>query len=208
MEYLAIIATILLVDLVALVSPGPNFVLVSSAAIVQSRKQALWTAGGIATGSLTWAAAAALGIVSVFEVFPLLGLLLKVVGVAYLIYLGVGLLRSKGFEPTQGQSLNPEAKSGAKGFWRGLMVNMTSPKSAAYYASVFAAFLTPEMPAWVLVVLVSSIAALSLVWHLVLAIGLSAAPIKAKYIAASKYVERLFGGLLVLLGLRLALDTS
>lgn len=205
MEYLAIIAAILLVDLLALVSPGPNFVLVSSTAVAQSRKHAILTASGIATGSLAWAVAAALGIVSVFEVFPLLGLLLKVVGVAYLIYLGVTLLRSKGFQPTQGQ--NPKTQGVAKGFWRGLMVNMTNPKSAAYYASVFAAFLTPEMPVWVLIFLVSSIAVMSLAWHVVLAIGLSAAPIKARYILASKYVDRLCGGLLVLLGVRLAWDT-
>lgn len=204
MEYLAVIAAILLVDLLALVSPGPNFVLVSSAAVAQSRKHALWTAGGIATGSLTWAAAAALGIVSVFEVFPLLGLLLKVVGVAYLIYLGVTLLRSKGFQPTQER--DPQTKGGAKGFWRGFMVNMTNPKSAAYYASVFAAFLTPEMPVWVLIVLVNSIAVMSLAWHVVLAIGLSTAPIKARYISVAKYVDRLCGGVLVLLGLRLAWD--
>lgn len=205
MEYFAIIAAILFVDLLALVSPGPNFVLVSSAAVAQSRKHAMWTACGIATGSFAWAAAAALGIVSIFEVFPVLGLILKVVGVAYLIYLGVKLLRSEGFQAAEGQ--NSKADGRAKGFWRGFLVNMTNPKSAAYYASVFAAFLTPEMPNWVLFVLVSAIALMSLVWHVVLAIGLSAAPIKAKYISVSKFVDRLCGGMLVLLGLRLAWDT-
>ena len=156
MEHLALIAAILLVDLLALVSPGPNFVLVSSAAVSQSRKHAIWTACGIATGSFAWAAAAALGIVSVFEVFPLLGLILKVVGVAYLLYLGVNLLRSNGFQPQERRDRN--ATGEATDFWRGLLVNMTNPKSAAYYASVFAAFLTPEMPTWVLIVLVSTIA--------------------------------------------------
>ena len=204
MEYLPVIAAILLVDLLALVSPGPNFVLVSSAAVAESRRHAIWTAGGIATGSLAWAAAAVLGIVSVFEVFPILGLLLKVVGVAYLIYLGVTHLRSKGIQPTQGQ--NHQKKGGVKGFWRGFMVNMTNPKSATYYASVFAAFLTPDMPGWALIVLVSSIAVMSLAWHVVLVIGLSAAPIKARYISVSKYVDRLCGSLLILLGLRLAWD--
>ncbi|MEO0569534.1 MAG: LysE family transporter [Pseudomonadota bacterium] len=204
MEYVAIIAAILFVDLLALLSPGPNFVLVSSAAVAQSRKHAVWTACGIATGSCAWAAAAALGIVSIVEVFPVLGLILKVVGVAYLIYLGVKLLRSQGFQAAEGQ--NSKTDGGARGFWRGFLVNMTNPKSAAYYASVFAAFLTPEMPGWVLFVLVIAIALMSLVWHVVLAIGFSATSIKAKYISVSKYVDRLCGGLLVLLGLRLAWD--
>ncbi|MEO1283926.1 MAG: LysE family transporter [Pseudomonadota bacterium] len=205
MEYSAIIVAILFVDLLALVSPGPNFVLVSSAAVAQSRRHAIWTACGIATGSFAWAAAAVLGIVSIFEVFPVLGLVLKVAGVAYLIYLGVTLLRSQGFQAAEGP--NSKADGAAKGFWRGLLVNMINPKSAAYYASVFAAFLTPEMPNWVLFVLASAIALMSLTWHVVLAVGLSAAPIKAKFVSVSKYVDWLCGGLLVLLGLRLAWDT-
>ena len=205
MEYLAIILAILLVDLLALVSPGPNFVLVTTAAVAQSRKHAIWTGCGIATGSFAWASAAAMGIVSVFEVFPVLGLILKLVGVAYLLYLGVKLLRSQGFQ--RGEQKNPEVKGVAAGYWRGLLVNMTNPKSAAYYASVFAAFLTPDMPIWVLAVLVIAIAGMSLAWHILLAIGFSAPPIQARYISVSKYVDRLCGGLLVLLGLRLALDT-
>lgn len=205
MEYLALILGILLIDFLALVSPGPNFVLVSSSAVAQSRRQAIWTACGIATGSFAWAGAAALGIVSVFEVFPVLGLILKVLGVTYLIYLGVKLLRSQGFQPS-GRT-DPKIEGGATGYWRGLLVNMTNPKSAAYYASVFAAFLTPEIPAWVLIVLVSAIALMSVAWHLMLAIGFSAAPIKTRYISVSKYVDRICGACLILLGLRLAWDT-
>lgn len=205
LEYLALIAAILLVDLLALVSPGPNFVLVSSAAVSQSRKHAIWTACGIATGSFAWAAAAALGIVSVFEVFPLLGLFLKVVGAAYLLYLGAKLLRSNGFQPKERRDQN--APGEAAGYWRGFLVNMTNPKSAAYYASVFAAFLTPEMPTWVLILLVSAIALMSLAWHVLLAVGFSAAAIRARYISVSKWVDRLCGAFLVLLGLHLALDT-
>lgn len=205
MEHLALIAAILLVDLLALVSPGPNFVLVSTAAVSQSRKHAIRTACGIATGSFAWAAAAALGIVSVFEIFPLLGLILKVVGVAYLLYLGIKLLRSHGFQPRARADQN--ASSEATGYRRGFLVNMTNPKSAAYYASVFAAFLTPEMPLWVLIVLVSAIALMSLAWHVLLAVCFSAAPVQARYILVSKYVDRLCGAFLVLLGLRLAWDT-
>ncbi|MEJ6396063.1 LysE family translocator [Gymnodinialimonas sp. 2305UL16-5] len=202
MEYLALILTILFVDLWVLVSPGPNFVLISSAAVTQSREHAIWTACGIATGSFTWAAAAALGLASVFEVFPVIGLILKLVGAAYLIYLGLTLLRSQGF-----RRLQKKAEDGRTGYWRGFLVNMTNPKSAAYYASVFAAFLTPDMPVWVLGFLVSAIALMSLAWHLLLAIGLSAAALRSRYIAFSKYIDRLCGGLLVVLGLRLACDS-
>ena len=129
MDHPAINAAILFVDLLALVNPGSNFVLVSSTAVSQSRTHAIWTAAGIAAGSFAWAVAA-LGIVSVFEVFPLLSFLLKVVGVAYLIYLGITLLRSKGFKPTPGR--HSKTLVGIKGSWRGFMANITNPKSAAF----------------------------------------------------------------------------
>lgn len=205
MEFLPIIAAILFVDFLALISPGPNFVLTTSAAVSKSRRDALWTAWGIAAGSFAWAGAAALGIASVFEALPVLGLILKTVGIAYLIYLGIRLLRSKGFQPRIGQTI--DANSGIRGFWRGLLVNMTNPKSAAYYASVFAAFLTPDMPIWVLVLLVVSIAAMSLVWHVLIAISFSTTRIQARYISVSKCVDRLCGGVLIFLGLHLAWDS-
>lgn len=205
MEYLVLIITILFVDFLALVSPGPNFILITSSAVSQSRKHALWTGCGIASGSLVWASAATLGIVSVFEVFPLLGLILKAVGVVYLIYLGVRLLRSRGYQLSEERFKGTEGVTA--GYWRGFMVNMTNPKSATYYASVFAAFLTPEMPVWLLVVLVTAIGLMSLIWHAMLAFGFSATSVQRRYIALSKYIDRLCGGLLVYLGIRLALES-
>ncbi|MEL7253822.1 MAG: LysE family transporter [Pseudomonadota bacterium] len=203
MDFFAVILAILLVDFLALISPGPNFILVTSAAVAQTRRHAVFTALGIASGSLIWASAAALGIASVLEVFPVLGLILKGVGVIYLIYLGIRLLRSQGFQQSD---RHKKPQSLASGFWQGLLVNLTNPKSAAYYASVFAAFLTPDMPLWVLILLVGAIAAMSLAWHGVLAVGFSAAPVRARYISLSKTIDRMCGGLLIVLGLRLAWD--
>jgi RhtB (resistance to homoserine/threonine) family protein len=206
LEYAPIIAAILFVDLVALISPGPNFILITSSAVSKSRSHAVSTAFGIATGSFVWAAAAALGIASVLEALPILALALKIIGSAYLIYLGIKLLRSRGLEVPSGP--NRPAETGAKGFWRGFLVNMTNPKSAAYYASVFAAFLTPDIPVWVLIVLIGAIASMSLAWHVLLAIGFSATRVKTRYVALSKSIDRFCGAVLVLLGLRLAWDSQ
>ncbi|MEM9422648.1 MAG: LysE family transporter [Pseudomonadota bacterium] len=180
-------------DLLALISPGPNFILTTTAAVSKSRHTALWTACGIATGSFVWAAAAALGIASVLETFPLLAFGLKILGSAYLVMLGVKLLMSRGFEQS---SQKAATASGINGFCRGFIVNISNPKSAAYYASVFAAFLTPDMPAWVLVFLIVCIAAMSLSWHVIVAVSFSATHMKAKYISASKSIDRLCDGVI------------
>jgi threonine efflux protein len=209
MDYLVdcapIIGAILLIDLLALISPGPNFVLVTSAALSQSRRIAVWTACGIAAGSLVWATAAALGIASVFAALPVLGLIIKVAGIAYLLYLGVKLLRSQGYKPPDGQH-GPTVR-GLSGFSRGLLVNMTNPKSAAYYASVFAVFLTPDMPMTVVVALVVAIFLMSLGWHVLLAVGLSVPRVQARFVSMSKHIDRLCGAVLLFLGLRLAWES-
>lgn len=205
MEYLAIIATILLVDLLALISPGPNFILVTSAAVSQSRGHALLTGLGIAAGSLFWATSAALGLAAVFEALPVLGIALKTLGIAYLVYLGIRLLRSQGFQTNSERA--GKTDTGRRSFGRGFLVNLTNPKSAAYYASVFAAFLTPDLPMWVMILLVAVIAIMSLLWHCFLAVALSAQRVQTRYVAVSKLVDRVCGGMLIFLGLRLAWDS-
>lgn len=177
----------------------------TSATVSKSRRTALWTASGIATGSLLWASAAALGVASVLEALPPLGFVLKALGIAYLVYFGVKLLRSKGFAEAGGEDRGGESEAG--GFRRGLLVNMTNPKSAAYHASVFAAFLTPESPAWALVVLVGSIAGMPLGWRMAPALGFSTTRVKARDVSISKHADRLCGAALLFLGFRLARDS-
>lgn len=155
-------------------------------AIVRSGRA--WGRGGIPF----WALSTALAIAVVLEALPWVAFILKVLGITYLLYLGLRLLRSKGFALEIGKTARAEQDT--HGFWRGFFVNLTNPKSAAYYASVFAAFLTPDLPVWVLVVLVVSIAALSLIRYLFLAIVLSSSTIQARYAPMSKWSDRVCDG--------------
>jgi threonine efflux protein len=187
MDHLPLVLMILAVDWLAMVTPGPNFLLVTQAAMRRSRRYAGFSALGIATGSLVWCLIAAFGLAAVFAAVPFLAAFLRLAGAAYLVYLGVALWRGAG--PIGADEREP-APSAWRGYRRGLLVNMTNPKSAAYYGSVFAAFMVPGLPSWLQATVIALIAAGSVVWHLTLALLLSTRGARRVYAAATRPLGR------------------
>ena len=86
------------------------------------------------------------------------------------------------------------------------LVNLTSPKSAAYFGSIFAAFLSDQIAIWVLAVLIGCLFLMSILCHVSLALAFSWDFIRAPYIRFSKVIDRMAGALLVVFGIRLLSD--
>ena len=203
-ENFGLVIAILPIHFMVMISPGPNFILLSTTALSVGRATAVKAAFGIAFGSLLWMTAAAFGISIILETLPVLGVLLKITGGFYLIYLGVRLLRSNGMAgPLKRKHSN---KAAINGFKRGLLVNLTSPKSAAYFGSIFAAFLTDQIASWVIAVLVGCLFLMSILWHVSLAVAFSWDFIRRPYVRFSRVIDRIAGAVLVLLGIRLLSD--
>ena len=110
-------------------SPGPNMFAVIGAALGNGRRAALLVVSGIASGTLVWAAMAALGLGAVFTAVPALLTALKFIGGAYLCYIGFRGLRAvlRGTEA----ALRPETRSlsDLAAWRRGFFVVMTNPKA-------------------------------------------------------------------------------
>lgn len=204
MEHIASLILILPVHYAVMVSPGPNFVLLSTMALSISRLAAVQAAFGVAVGSLIWMIAAALGISALLLALPALGTALKVLGGAYLIYLGIKLWRSKGAPTGSARTTSP--LSTISSFKRGLFVNLTSPKSAAYFGSIFATFLSDSMPFWFLGALIGGLFLTSIAWHVTLAVLFSTQAVRAPYIRFSKIINRVAGLLLIIFGVRMIGD--
>ena len=199
MESAVLILSILPVHVAMMISPGPNFLVLSSVALANGRREAVMAAFGVAIGSLIWMAAAAAGISVVLDAQPLLGFSLKVLGGLYLVYLGFRMWTSASTNHEVPQSSLTMSSS----FLRGLMVNLSSPKSAAYFGSVFAAFLSSTTSIFAVVVLVVTLFTTSVIWHCAVATSLSSAPVRRSYLDHSKAINRVSGAILFLLGLRL-----
>lgn len=116
--------------------PGPNLLAVAGAALGQGRNAAMFVALGVATAIFAWVTLAAFGLAALLSVFPSLLTALKFVGGGYLGYLAIRALRAaaRGGEPalrSDGANWTP-----LEAWRRGLLINLTNPKSALMWGAV------------------------------------------------------------------------
>mgnify|MGYP001793563557 CR=1 FL=1 len=138
MEHFGFVLAILPVHLMVMISPGPNFILLSTTALSVGRPTAVRAALGIAVGSLIWMTAAALGVSIILETLPVLGLLLKVAGGLYLIYLGIKLLSSNGMTAVTDPQNSEDVT--INGFGRGLFGQPYKSKISSILWQYFCSF--------------------------------------------------------------------
>lgn len=201
---LSVLATIWLLHMAALVTPGANVLLVSHLSASGSFRSAAAASLGITAGAAVWASAAVFGVGAVFAAFPAVRLLLQVVGAAYLLYVAFGLWRSGGPRPTS-PGEPPASMSNAKAFRLGVLTNLSNPKVALFFGSVFSASLPAHPTALLLSAAVALVIANALWWHLFLAYLFSRKAVQVGYGRYRDLFSRLAGALLGTFGLGLLL---
>lgn len=130
------------VSAVVICTPGPDTALTVRNAVMGGRAGGMWTAAGVAAGQGVWTVAASVGAASVLHASQPAFLALKVVGVAYLLYLGVQSLRaawSRWAQPAGRARPAPGLASGWA-FRQGLLNDLANPKMAAFFLSLLPQF--------------------------------------------------------------------
>jgi threonine/homoserine/homoserine lactone efflux protein len=189
---------------IGVVSPGPSFVLVARTAIAASRLDGLAAALGMGLGGALFGSLALLGLAAMLAHAGWLYLALKLAGGAYLVYLGVLVWRGAGGRITLAAGSAPgSARNAARSFWIGLATQVSNPKTAVIYASVFAALMPPAPPLWFVLVLPPLLFAIEAGWYAVVALVFSAGGPRAAYLRAKGAIDRLAGAVLAGLGIRL-----
>jgi threonine efflux protein len=203
LTYLPLLLSLLAVDLLAAISPGPNFVVVTQAAIHRTPRYAAGIVLGFVAANLLWCFAVVLGISALFKLAPWLYGAIKFTGGVYLIYLGVNLWRSKSHSPV---NIEPSIRrSVGAAFVRGLLTNLSNPKSVVYFGSIFALFLRPGTPGWVEAAAISIVMFNTVLWYGTLAALFSSSAVQRFYIAIKHPINRLSGAVMVGFGARLVL---
>ena len=202
MDYAAHFTLVASVALLAAISPGPNFVTITSAALA-SRRSGLWAACGVAAASLTWATLGAVGLAVLIARVAWLYEMLRIVGAAYLVYLGLHMLWGLRRRPN-----TKAVEQRGDGAWailrRGYLANMANPKSAAFVGSFFASVLPTDAPSWLFASTALTVASVSAAWSVCLALLFSTDAIRGGYARARGVITALLGVALVGLGARLA----
>lgn len=188
------------------VTPGLDTALVLRAALSQGRAHAYLTALGVASGVLVWGVAAAVGVSALLSASTVAYEVLRVVGAAYMVWLGVRLLRAalRGSE-----AVEPLAAAGPspwRGWQRGLLTNVLNPKVGAFYVAVLPQFLPPGVsPLAMGALLAVTHDVLGMLWFTALILGARRARRLLASRRATRAVDGVTGTVLVGFGLRLGL---
>lgn len=122
--------------LLAQAAPGPNLLAVAAAALGQGRRAALFVVFGITSGVFIWVTIVALGVGGLLTAIPELLVAFKVLGGAYLAYLGYKALRLAITGQNSAFSSDPGPTSGFVHWRTGLLVVMTNPKAALMWIAI------------------------------------------------------------------------
>ncbi|SAK87631.1 LysE family translocator [Caballeronia ptereochthonis] len=190
--------------------PGPSFVIVARNAIGVSRTDGLATALGMGVGGIFFGGIALAGLYTLLVAVEWLYIALKVAGGLYLIHIALKIWRGAA-QPmqmsTRSEAAAP-AKSARKSFWLGLTTQLSNPKTAIWYGSIFAALLPQHPPLWCYFVLPPMVFAIETGWYTIVALGFSSQRPREMYLRAKKWIDRVAAGVIAALGLRLVLTAG
>lgn len=203
MELILSLAGVLGALLVGAMTPGPSFVLVARTSMVASRIDGLFTALGMGIGAVVFAVVVLLGLQAALAAVPWLYLTLKVAGGLYLLYMAVRIWRSAREAMVIPGGAKTTRVSAKQSFLLGLFTQMSNPKTAIVYGGIFAALLPQNMPTAVYVALPFLVFLVEAGWYAVVAFALSADSSRATYLRSKMHIDRMAGGVMAFLGLKL-----
>lgn len=174
---------ILLIHLFALLLPGPDFFIVSSYAFKADFKKALLVVCGISLAVFIWIVVSLSGLKIVFDVFPIMKILLTFLGASYLLYLVFLLLKNL----NQKEHFENLSYTG-KPFMMGFITNISNVKAIFYFSSIFSS-LNFAYDFFTLTFLVCLLVAETFLYFLLVAFLFSNANIKNLYLKHSKKID-------------------
>lgn len=198
----------LIATVVFIMTPGMDTVFVLNSSLGESRKVGIFAALGVNAGILVHTFFAAFGLSVLLAQSAMAFMIIKYLGAAYLIFIGIKALFAK-YKAIDIQSDNVTEVNIGKSFRRGLVTNILNPKVALFFLSFFPQFVNhndigSSLP---FLLLGFTYVALGVVWYisLVLFVSLFADKLK-KQPAFQKYMNRISGFIFVLMGVKVAVS--
>lgn len=208
MDFVAGLFIIISVSSLAIISPGPDFLIVLRNALAYGRKQGIATALGIGCAIYFHIAYCMVGLALIISQSILLFTLIKWAGAAYLIWLGIGALRSEGWEMRAKDA--GVAKTPDKGLWHsfrdGLLTNMLNPKATMFFLALFTQVIAVDTPGAWKFAYGSTVAIMATGWFVFVSLALTHKSLRQALSRASFWIDRVTGVLLVGLGLKVLLS--
>lgn len=204
MTLTALIA-VYLVQLAAAISPGPAILLAARTGLQRGFTAGAWLSVGVGLGACFWAVAALFGLSILFQLAPALLSVMKIVGALYLLWFAWNIWRHAP-DPVVADPEGAEGPVTALSMLRlGLVTQLMNPKPALFFGTVFLTFVPPDAPAWAYAAILAMVFINDTGCAMLVSRVFSFERTRRAYLGLKTVFERLFGGLMALLGLKLAL---
>lgn len=198
-------STLMVVFALAAVTPGADFALVVRQSLVHGRRNAFATSFGIGLALLFHVSYTILGLGVIIAKSLILFNIVKWLGVAYLLYIGIKSIMSRGETDleTENSKKNNVRQSIKKAFLAGFTVNVLNPKAVFFFLSIFSTLVSPFTPMAVKFCYGLTLSSLLTGWFVLVSIFMTTPMVRFLYYRASKWIDRLCGIVFIALGIRL-----
>ncbi len=208
MEYLPIIFTVALVHLLAVISPGPDFIMVTRNSLIYSRKTGIYSAIGLGFGILIHIIYSLIGIGLIIAKSIILFNAIKFLGAGYLIYIGYKSLTSKSNNQLLERKTQTKDISRWKALRIGFLTNVTNPKATLFFLSLFTLVINPMTPFFVKLIMGTEMFFATIIWFSFVAFLVSHHLVKNRINKIQNTAEKFIGVILIGLGIKVALSSS
>jgi threonine/homoserine/homoserine lactone efflux protein len=204
---LGLVVTVVVAHLIALLSPGPDFILVVKSGIRNTTKNAIGVAFGIASANAIYIILCLIGVGAILASSIVVMTAIKILGGLFLTYIAFMALKSKRKDyEFINQSIdrgNPNQSSFLKEFNTGFLSGILNPKNPLFYLSLFSLVLDNNVSIWLKVGLGAWMTCLVFLWDAFIILVLSQEKVKSVFYKIAFYVDKLAGIILGLVGLQL-----
>lgn len=191
--------TITLIIVLAAISPGPDFAIVVKNSLQYTRKSGIFTALGVSCSLLIHSTYCILGLAIIISQSLLLFSIIKYLGAAYLIYIGIKSLLAKRKEiPKISEKISHKQQQAYKSFTQGLLCNLLNPKAIMFVLAFFTLIIQPSTPWLMRIVYCFEIALIHFIWFSWLATMITHRSVKERLTKIEFYIVKIMG--LVLIG--------
>ena len=202
---LAAFAAAWFLHLLAAASPGPAVLMAARTGVTEGFRTGAWLAVGIGLGALFWATAALFGLALLFQAAPALLWGFKLAGGLFLIWMAVQMWRHA-TEPLNMGSDGTPPRSAASALRLGLITQLSNPKPAIFFGAVFVGTVPPGTSLPWIMLLLCAIFVNEIACNILVARAFSFDGPRRTYQRLKSTIDRSFGGILAVLGLKVALQ--
>jgi len=201
---LGMFLTVAIAHFLALLSPGPDFVIVIKSAMKNESKKAIGVAAGIASANAAYIALCLLGVGAILASSVIVLVTLKIIGGLFLIYLAVQALRAKKSAyaslSVDANEMEKSETTFAKEFITGFMSGALNPKNLLFYLSLFTVVLTPDVGLMFKIGLGIWMTLVVFFWDVAIIYLLASDKVRKKFTRISYYIDKITGAILGVIG--------